>query len=100
MMTSYERIKAALEHREGDRIPFDLGSTVLTGINVHCYRNLRKYLGMSCDNIEIIDPTQQLARVDEDMIERLKVDVAVSIRPRQIAAATRRILRWTANISK
>ncbi len=32
-MTSYERVKAALEHREADRIPFDLGGTVLTGMN-------------------------------------------------------------------
>lgn len=74
-MTSYERVKAALEHREADRIPFDLGGTVLTGMNVHCYRRLRQHLGMSCDNIEIFDPTQQLARVDEDMVERLKIDV-------------------------
>lgn len=74
-MTSYERVKMALEHKEPDRIPFDLGATVLTGMNVHCYRNLREYLGMPCDHIEIFDPTQQLARVEEDMIERLHVDV-------------------------
>lgn len=74
-MTSYERVKLALEHKEPDRIPFDLGATVLTGINVHTYRALREYLGMPCDHIEIIDPTQQLARVDEDMIARLNIDV-------------------------
>lgn len=73
-MTSYERIKAALEHREPDRVPFDLGATVLTGMNVNTYKKLRKYLGMSVDNIEIVDPIQQLARIDEDIIERLHVD--------------------------
>ena len=29
--TSYERVKAALEHREPDRIPFDLGGSVRFG---------------------------------------------------------------------
>lgn len=73
--TSYERVKAALEHRESDRLPFDLGGSVLTGMNRHCYVNLRKYLGMPNKEIEIIDEMQQLARIDEDMIERLNIDV-------------------------
>jgi uroporphyrinogen decarboxylase len=73
--TSYERVKAALEHREPDRIPYDLGGSVLTGINRHAYKRLREYLGMPAKNIEICDVMQQLARVDEDLIDRLKVDV-------------------------
>ena len=73
--TSYERVKAALEHREPDRIPFDLGGSVLTGMNKVAYRNLREYLGLPQREIDIYDPMQQLARIDEDMIERLEVDV-------------------------
>lgn len=73
--TSYERVKAALEHREPDRVPFDLGGSVLTGMNRHCYTNLRKYLGMPGKEVEIYDVMQQLARIDDDMIERLKIDV-------------------------
>lgn len=73
--TSYERVKAALEHREPDRIPFDLGGSVLTGINRHAYKRLREYLGMPETEVEVYDVMQQLARVDEDMIERLKIDV-------------------------
>jgi len=30
-MTSRERVIAALEHREGDKIPFDIGGSAVTG---------------------------------------------------------------------
>lgn len=73
--TSFERVKAALEHREPDKIPFDLGGSVLTGINKVAYQNLRKYLGLPEKPLEIVDPIQQLARVHEDVQKRLKVDV-------------------------
>ncbi len=75
-MTSYERVKAALEHREGDRVPFDLGGSVLTGINRHGYVKLRAYLGLPEREISMVDEMQQLARVDPDVLERLGVDVA------------------------
>jgi len=73
--TSYERVKAALEHRESDKIPFDLGGSVLTGMNKHCYKRLRKYLGMKEIEVDIYDTMQQLARIDDDMIDYLKIDV-------------------------
>ena len=45
-MNSRQRVKLALDHKEADRIPFDLGGTVLTSIHVNAYRNLRRYLGL------------------------------------------------------
>ena len=44
-MNSRERLLTALSHREPDRIPFDLGSTQVTGIHAVAYRNLRQALG-------------------------------------------------------
>ena len=73
--TSYERVKTALEHREPDRIPYDLGGSVLTGMNRHCYKRLRDYLGLPPVEIQIYDVMQQLARIDQDVLDRLKVDV-------------------------
>lgn len=73
--TSYDRIKTTLEHREPDRIPFDLGGSVLTGINKVAYQNLRAYLGLPERPVEIYDPVQQLARVHQDVLDRLAVDV-------------------------
>lgn len=73
--TSRARVEAALNHKEPDRVPFDLGGTILTGIHHIAYRNLRKHLGLPEVAIVIEDACQQLARVDEDLKERLKVDV-------------------------
>ena len=56
-------------------MPFDLGGTVLTGMNKVAYRNLRKYLGLPEVEIQTYDPNQQLARIDQDMLDRLEVDV-------------------------
>ena len=46
-MNSRQRVQLALAHKEADRIPFDLGGTVLTSIHVNAYRNLRRYLGIT-----------------------------------------------------
>ena len=73
--TSYERVKAALEHREPDRVPFDLGGSVLTGMNKVAYQRLRAYLGLPEKPVEIYDQIQQLARIHQDVLDRLEVDV-------------------------
>ncbi len=37
-LNSYERFKTSLEHKEPDRVPFHLGSTAVTGINIHALK--------------------------------------------------------------
>lgn len=73
--TSRRRVESTLRHREPDRVPYDLGGTILTGIHKKAYRRLRQHLGLPEVPIEIEDPIQQLARVHEDVKERLQVDV-------------------------
>lgn len=73
--TSRSRVEAAINHREPDRVPFDLGGTILTGIHHHAYRRLRRYLGLPEVEIQIEDPVQQLAVVHEDVKRRFEVDV-------------------------
>lgn len=73
--TSRSRVEAAIHHREPDRVPFDLGGTILTGIHHQAYRRLRTRLGLPESPVEIEDPIQQLARVEEDVKRRLEVDV-------------------------
>lgn len=73
--TSRRRVEAALDHREADRVPFDLGGCVLTGIHHQAYRRLRRHLGLPDVPIGIEDPKQQLAVVHEDLKQRLAVDV-------------------------
>lgn len=80
-MNSRERVLATLDHKEPDRVPFDLGGTVVTGIHVKAYQALRHYLGLPTSEPTIIDVVQQLAGVDDDVMQRLGVDVR-NIAPR------------------
>src|SRR5262249_53699051 len=73
--TSRSRVEAALNHREPDRGPYDLGGTILTGIHHIAYRRLRQLLAFPEVEIQIEDPMQQLARVHDDVKNRLEVDV-------------------------
>jgi uroporphyrinogen decarboxylase len=45
-MDSRDRVLTALDHREPDRVPFDIGSTVVTGIHEKPYGGLRRLLGL------------------------------------------------------
>ena len=63
-----------LDHREPDRIPFDLGSCQVTGIHVLAYKNLRQALGLPEVDIEMCDAVQQLATIDDELGRRLNVD--------------------------
>lgn len=74
-MKSRERLLTALNHQGPDRVPFDLGSTQITGIHVMAYRNLRQALGLPPVEVQLCDYIQQLALPDDDIIEQLDVDV-------------------------
>ena len=77
-MNARERVLAALNHEEPDRIPFDLNGTVCSGIHATAYRRLLSYLGLEEREISVHDPVQQLAWVDEEMLQKLKVDTRLS----------------------
>jgi len=70
-----ERLLTALSHQEPDRIPLDLGSTQVTGIHSIAYQNLRQVLGMPPVELQLYDSIQGLALPDEDLLQRLGVDV-------------------------
>jgi uroporphyrinogen decarboxylase len=78
-MTHRERVLAALNHRQPDRVPIDLGATRNTGINRYAYRALLDYLGIGA----AVEPLQDfggarflgLAKIDERVLERFGVDL-------------------------
>lgn len=74
-MKSIERIIKALNHKKPDRIPFDLGSSFVTGITKNAYLNIIKYLGIKEEKIEFFDTVQQLVYPSEEFLEKLNVDV-------------------------
>ncbi|MHC4074716.1 MAG: hypothetical protein ACYTGS_22270 [Planctomycetota bacterium] len=73
-ITSRERILAALNHRETDRVPVDLSGHRSSGIAAIAYPRLRKYLGLPPKPVRVYDVIQQLAVVDEDVLDRFGVD--------------------------
>ena len=84
-MNSRERVLKAINHEEPDRVPFDLGGTVVTGIHATAYAALREYLGLPSVDPVIIDILQQLAQVDDDVMDKLGVDVK-NVAPRASTA--------------
>lgn len=73
-MTSRERVLSALNHREPDRVPLDLSGHRSSGIAAIAYAKLRCFLGLEKKPIRVYDPVQQLAIVDEDVLQRFGVD--------------------------
>ncbi len=74
-MTPRERVLAALNHQEPDRVPFDLGTTFVTGIHRIAYDNLLEALGMTdLEPKPLFDPLQQLAMPHEEVLRVLGVD--------------------------
>ena len=74
-MNSRERVIAAINHQQPDRVPIDLNGTDQTGISASTLYNLRKALGLSVHPVTCHDPFQMLGWVDEDVLSALKVDV-------------------------
>ena len=74
-MTSRERVLAALNHVEPDRIPVDLGGHRSSGISAIAYHRLRKHLGLPEKVVRVYDMVQQMAIIDEDVLDLFGVDV-------------------------
>jgi uroporphyrinogen decarboxylase len=74
IMTARQRVLAALNHQEADRVPLDLSGHRSSGIAAIAYARLRRHLGLPPRPIRIYDPVQQLAIVDDDVLERFHID--------------------------
>jgi len=74
-MTSRERILAAIDHKQPDKVPVDLGATPSSGISAIAYGNLKKHLGLDEGHTRIYDVIQQLAQPEEMILNRFGVDV-------------------------
>lgn len=72
-MTPRERLLAALNHQEPDRVPIDLGG-FQSGIHLRAYEALLRHLGL-CEEPVVLDPVQQLAVPSERVLRRFNVDV-------------------------
>jgi uroporphyrinogen decarboxylase len=73
-MTSRERVLCTIAHRQPDQVPVDLGASTVTGISAIAYNRLRDTLGLD-GRTRVHDVVQQLAFVEEPVIEKFGVDV-------------------------
>ncbi len=71
-MTSKQRVLTALEHKEPDRVPVDLGG-YQTGIMASAYEEVKELLGIK-EKTRILELKQQLAVPDEEALNRFHVD--------------------------
>ncbi len=74
-MTPRERVLTALDHREADRVPIDLGGSCVTTIATSTYAALRDHMGLPAKPVRMMEMVQQVAFVDEDAMDALGCDV-------------------------
>jgi uroporphyrinogen decarboxylase len=74
-VNSRERALAALNHKVPDKVPIDLGATIVTAPTRIAYQNLRAYLGMEPDSSPRISHRQMdTVYPQEDFYQRYEVD--------------------------
>lgn len=79
-MNGRERLQAALNHQQPDRVCVDFGATFVTGIHVSVVDKLRKaVLGDTDYRVRVTEPYQMLGEVDDELREALGVDVVGSL---------------------
>ena len=85
-MNSRERVQLALNHQEPDRVPLDLGATVVTGMHVQSVYRLRQALELDPPGtpVKIVEPYQSLGEIKPDLIYALGIDVVGVNSPRTI----------------
>lgn len=74
-MNSRERILAALNHHQPDRVPIDFGGHRSSGIMIQAYQKLREFLGLPQSKLYIFDLIQQLALIEDDVLDLVGADV-------------------------
>lgn len=65
---------AAVNHREPDRVPIDLGGHRSSGMMAIAYNRLKRHLGITSGEIYVYDFVQQLAIIEPAVLDRFGVD--------------------------
>lgn len=83
-MRPRERLLAALNHTEPDRVPIDLGAGIACSINVAAYEALKVHLELETPTT-VSNRFSQIANLDEEVLHRFGVDVR-GLRPGVLGA--------------
>jgi hypothetical protein len=76
----------ALNHKEADRVPLDLGGSAVTGMHVSTVYKLRQLLELDLPGtpVKVYEPFQMLGEIKQDIQEALGVDVVGLVGPKTI----------------
>lgn len=75
-MTSRERVLAAIEHEQPDRVPLVIGVSNATGIKMKPYKGIKEIAGIQAPDNYLYDwPELGTAEIDEETMRRLHSDV-------------------------
>lgn len=76
-MNSRERVVLAINRREPDRIPLDLGGSYVTGMHSSTVYALRQALKLDPPGtpVKVVEPFQMLGEIAPDLVDALGVDV-------------------------
>ena len=81
-MTGKERIKTVLEHKNADKIAYDMGSCAVTGIHCRALAALREYYALDDHPVYVHEPGQMLGYVEDDLAEALGIDTVGVFAPK------------------
>lgn len=74
-MNSRERILKAINHKEPDRVPIDIGGTLATSMHRIIYRKLKERFNIKDNKDEILELALQSVIPDERVVKKLHGDV-------------------------
>ena len=74
-MNSRERILAAINHQQPDRVPIDLGAHGSSGLSFVAYHNLVRFLGLNHLPNQVHDVVQQLTQPPMELLDFFGADV-------------------------
>lgn len=76
-MNSRERVTLALNHREPDRVPLDLGGTAVSGMHVSSVYALRQALKLDPPGtpVKVVEPYQMLGEIQPDLLAAVGADI-------------------------
>lgn len=73
-MTPRERVLAAINHQEPDKLPVDIGATPSSGISAIAYDQLIKHLDFKDRRNWVYDVVQQVAQPSQEFLDRFGID--------------------------
>lgn len=78
-MNFRERVVAALNHQQPDKIPFDLGGTRVSSLHVGCIAQLRDWYKLPKANVTTWCIAQMAGSVPDELADKMGTDTAAAI---------------------